>query len=131
MRKDAREVALKVIYSMGFDAQWDSQEEIYDYNKLNAQDKEFCSSLVDSYILHQEELLADLSSLSTNYSLERMFLVDKIVLLLAMVEMKYFADIPLLVTIKEAMDISKKYSSEDSVVFINGILGAYKSKLES
>ena len=34
-------------------------------------------------------------------------------------------------TPKEAMDISKKYSSEDSVVFINGILGAYKSKLES
>ena len=131
MRKDAREVALKIIYSMGFDTQWDSQEEIYDYNKLNEQDKEFCSSLVDSYIMHQEELVQDLSSLSTNYSVERMFLVDKIVLLLAMVEMKYFTDIPLLVTIKEAMDISKKYSSEDSVVFINGILGAYKSKLES
>jgi len=131
MRKDAREVALKIIYSMGFDTQWDSQEEIYDYNKLNEQDKEFCSSLVDSYIMHQEELVQDLSFLSTNYSVERMFLVDKIVLLLAMVEMKYFTDIPLLVTIKEAMDISKKYSSEDSVVFINGILGAYKSKLES
>lgn len=131
MRKDAREVALKIIYSMGFDTQWDSQEEIYDYNKLNEQDKEFCSSLVDSYIMHQEELVKDLSFLSTNYSVERMFLVDKIVLLLAMVEMKYFTDIPLLVTIKEAMDISKKYSSEDSVVFINGILGAYKSKLES
>ena len=131
MRKDAREVALKIIYSMGFDTQWDSQEEIYDYNKLNEQDKEFCSSLVDSYIMHQEELVQDLSFLSTNYSVERMFLVDKIVLLLAMVEMKYFTDIPLLVTIKEAMDISKKYSSEDSVVFINGILGAYKSKLEN
>ena len=44
--------------------------------------------------------------------------------------LKFFDDIPPLVTIKEAMDIVKKYSSEDSVTFVNGILGAYKTKLE-
>ena len=130
MRKDSREVALKILYSINLDCEWDSQEEIYDYNKLNEQDKQFCSSLVDTVIKNQEELLQELSQISNNYSVERMFSIDKIVLLLAMAELKFFDDIPPLVTIKEAMEIVKKYSSEDSVTFVNGILGAYKTKLE-
>ena len=42
MRKDSREVALKILYSLGFDCEWDSKEEIYEYTNLNEQDKVFC-----------------------------------------------------------------------------------------
>ena len=118
------------MYSLGFDCEWDSKEEIYEYTNLNEQDKFFCDELINSYIINKDLLQDDLKGLTINYSMERMFMVDKIILLLAMSEMKFFDDIPYLVTIKEAMEISKKYSSDDSVVFINGILGAYKQKLE-
>ena len=130
MRKDAREVALRVLYSKDYFGDNDYNDEIFSFNNLNEQDKEFCQLLIDTANNNKENLMQELSEISQNYSLDRMFEVDKHVLLLAMAEMKYFDDIPLLVTIKEAMELSKKYSSEDSVTFINGILAVYKDNLE-
>lgn len=130
MRKDSREVALKILYSASFSQELDPQEEIFGYSCLKEQDKNFCDQLLCEYKNNYSLLIEQLGNLSTNYSVERMFEVDKIVLLLAMTELKCFLDIPPLVTIKEAMELAKKYSSEDSVVFINGILGAYKTFLE-
>lgn len=130
MRKDSREVALKILYSSSFAPDLDPQEEIFGYLSLKEQDKDFCDQLLSEYKNNYDLLIEQLGNLSTNYSVERMFEVDKIVLLLAMTELKCFLDIPPLVTIKEAMELAKKYSSEDSVVFINGILGAYKTFLE-
>ena len=130
MRKDSREVALRVLYSQDYSAENDCTEEIFSFNELSEQDKEFCQQLIDAVKQNKEALLQELSEISKNYTVERMFEVDKHVLLLAMAEMKYFPDIPVLVTIKEAMELSKKYSSEDSVIFINGILAAYKNNVE-
>ena len=130
MRKDSREVALRVLYSQDYSAENDYNEDIFLYKDLSEQDKDFCQQLIKAVIQNKETLLQELSELSKNYTLERMFEVDKHVLLLAMAEMKYFSDIPFLVTIKEAIDLSKKYSSEDSVTFINGILAVYKNNLE-
>ena len=130
MRKQSREVALKVLYSNSYISDSDITEEIYDYAQLSQQDKDFCNQLIKAVNDNIEDLLAELSTISQNYSTERMFEIDRAVLLLAMAEMKYFNDIPFVVTIKEAMDLSKKYSSEDSVVFVNGILAVYKNNLE-
>ena len=130
MRKDAREVALRVLYSQDYSIENDYNEEIFAYNDLSEQDRAFCEQLITAVKDNKETLLQELSELSKNYTLDRMFEVDKHVLLLAMAEMKYFEDIPVLVTIKEAMELSKKYSSEDSVTFINGILAVYKNNVE-
>ncbi len=130
MRKDSREVALRVLYSQDYSAESDYNEEIFSYNELSEQDREFCQQLIKAVNDNKETLLQELSDISKNYTIERMFEIDKHVLLLAMAEMKYFSDIPVLVTIKEAMELSKKYSSEDSVTFINGILAVYKNIVE-
>lgn len=130
MRKDSREVALKMLYSQDYICENDFNEDIFSFCELNEQDKQFCEQLVNAVKDNKEQLMQELSELSQNYSLDRMFEVDKHVLLLAMAEMKYFDDIPTLVTIKEAMELSKKYSSEDSVTFINGILAVYKNNVE-
>ena len=130
MRKDSREVALRVLYSNSFIDQTDPAEEIFSYTQLNEQDKAFCDSLIKAVNENKQTLLEELSEISKNYTIDRMFETDKLILLLAMAEMKFFDDIPPLVTIKEAMDLSKKYSSEDSVTFINGILAGYKNNME-
>ncbi len=130
MRKESREVALRVLYSNAYVAENDINEEIFSYSGLNEQDKAFCDQLLKAVIDNKQNLLEELSGISKNYSIDRMFETDKLILLLAMAEMKYFDDIPLLVTIKEAMELSKKFSSEDSVTFINGILAVYKNNLE-
>ena len=130
MRKDSREEALKFLYSYGFDCEVDISDEIFDFSKLNNQDKDFCNNLIQTYLQNKEQLSKDLAEISDNYRIERMFAIDKTVILLAMCEMKYFSDIPYLVSIKEAMELVKKYSHEDSITFVNGILGAYKTNLE-
>ncbi len=130
MRKDSREVALRVLYSNSYLSEIDLTEDIFSYKELNEQDRDFCNQLIKAVNDNKQFLLEELSKISQNYSIDRMFETDKLVLLLAMAEMKYFDDIPLIVTIKEAMELSKKYSSEDSVTFINGILAVYKNNLE-
>ncbi len=130
MRKDSREKALKILYSLGYDSDIDLKDDIYEFENQNEQDKDFCNKLIQTFLSNKELLLQELSEISKNYSSERMFIVDKTVILLAMCEMRFFSDIPHLVSIKEAMDLAKKYSHEDSVTFVNGILGAYKTKLE-
>ena len=129
MRKDSRECALKILYSSSF-GEYDFQDEIYETGKLSAQDKEFCEKIVKLVELHYDELCDELSALSDKFSLDRLFAVDKTLLLMAMAEIKYIDDVPPVVSIKECMELAKKYSSEDSVTFVNGILASVKKRAE-
>ncbi|HDO30234.1 MAG TPA: transcription antitermination factor NusB, partial [Desulfobacteraceae bacterium] len=61
---------------------------------------------------------------SHNWRLERMSLVDRNILRIAVFEMRYCDDVPARVAINEALEIAKRYSIADSVSFINGILDA-------
>jgi N utilization substance protein B len=64
-----------------------------------------------------------------NWDLHRMAVVDRNVLRLAIYEMLYRLDIPPVVSINEAVDIAKKFSTEDSGKFVNGILDRVKGEL--
>ena len=61
---------------------------------------------------------------SHNWRLERMSLVDRNILRIALFEMKYCREVPARVAINEALEIAKLYSMPDSVAFINGVLDA-------
>lgn len=73
---------------------------------------------------HGEELDAIIARLAEGWSLERIANVDRITLRLALFEILY-RDTPAPVVINAAVDIVKKYSTEDSGRFVNGILGAF------
>ena len=66
---------------------------------------------------------------STNWRIERMARVDRNVLRLAAYEMLYREDIPPIVSINEAVDIAKRFSTNDSGKFVNGILDSVKGEL--
>lgn len=80
---------------------------------------------------HLEDIDGHLKSTSENWALGRMPVVDRSILRLATCEMMYFEDVPLSVSINEAVELAKDYGGEDdSPRFVNGVLGRIATLLE-
>lgn len=88
----------------------------------SAKAKEFARRLVFGVVSHQEKINGVIESSSENWRLERMAKVDLIILQVATYELLYCPDIPMNVSIDEALEVGKRYGTEDSPPFINGIL---------
>ena len=84
--------------------------------------KDYSLKLVDQCLNYTKELDDLIISKSSNWDISRIALIDRIIIRLALTEMLYFKDIPAKVSIVEAVEISKQYSTDDSSSFINGIL---------
>lgn len=82
----------------------------------------FAQALVEGTLSHMEEIDEKLGQYSEGWALTRMANVDRNLLRLACYEILYREDIPGRVTINEALEIAKRYASEESGKFINGIL---------
>jgi len=82
----------------------------------------FAEELVDAAVRHLDDIDAAIRELARNWSLHRIAKVDLAILRLAIAEMFYRPDIPPVVSINEAIELSKIFSAEESRRFINGIL---------
>ena len=91
--------------------------------------REFADALIKGCLEHRAEIDETIKRHSLNWGLNRIAAVDRNVLRLAIYEMLYRDDIPPVVSINEAVDIAKKFSTEDSGKFVNGILDKVKSEL--
>lgn len=80
--------------------------------------------LVDLVQEHHSELDSILARLSRDWEVDRMAILDRIVLYVAMSELLYSSDVPVKVILQEAIQIAHKYSTENSRAFVNGILDA-------
>lgn len=89
----------------------------------------FADPLIRGCIEHREEIDGIIQKFASNWSIERMAAVDRNVLRLAAYEMLHREDIPPVVSINEAVDIAKKFSTQDSGKFVNGILDKLKGDL--
>ncbi len=89
----------------------------------------FGEELIHGVIEHQEELDAQIKGLVHNWDFNRIAKVDLAILRISMFEMIYRKDIPPVVSINEAIDLSKEYSNADSKRFINGVLDRLKGSL--
>lgn len=132
MRKNAREAVYKLLFSLQFNDKFDDNYKLFIYNeeKLSSEDVEFADELLTAYFDNEEQINKVISNLSNGYKLERIYSTDKCALQLAIAEMTYLKDIPHIVTISEAMELIRKYSTKDSPNFVNGILAEYKKQLE-
>ncbi|MHC1744261.1 MAG: transcription antitermination factor NusB [Syntrophobacteraceae bacterium] len=123
-RRRSREIALQVLYQMDMTGA-DPQEAIAAYyNSFDApvSVREFFEKLVLGVSLHREEIDRLIVAASQHWRLERMPVVDRNILRIAVYEMLHCGDIPPKVSINEAIDLGKTYGSEESGSFINGIL---------
>ncbi len=89
----------------------------------------FGEELIHGVIAHCADIDADIKGLAHNWEFERIAKVDLAILRLAIFEMKFRTDIPPVVSINEAIDLSKQFSNADSKRFINGILDRLKDSL--
>jgi N utilization substance protein B len=89
------------------------------------EDRNFARRLLKETLNHWEETEKKLETKLENWDLERISLLDKIILITAMSEIDYFPLTPARVIINEYIEISKVFSTDRSNIFINGILDKY------
>ena len=134
-RRTASNVALKALYARelsGENAEHVMETVIsrhfLDHKKKDL--KDFSESLFLRTIKNQEELDDILQEHSRNWRIERLAVVDKLILRFALAEFLFFEEIPTKVTMNEAIEISKEYSTKKSSSFINGILDSALETLQ-
>jgi len=91
-------------------------------NDEGQEDRQFMLTLFRKTILHSDEYAGMIDEKARNWELDRIALMDTILIKMALAELMEFPSIPVKVTLNEYIDISKYYSSAKSKVFINGIL---------
>jgi N utilization substance protein B len=89
----------------------------------------FADPLIRGALEHRDEADACITKYATNWQLHRIAAVDRNILRLAIYEMMHREDIPPVVSINEAVDIAKKFSTQDSGKFVNGVLDKIKGGL--
>ena len=108
---------------------WGEEKELPPPTPDDVAIQQFAEPLVRGVLEHRDALDTELSQNAANWDLDRMAGVDRNILRLAIYEMLHREDIPPVVSINEAVDLAKKYSTEDSGKFVNGILDKIKSRL--
>lgn len=129
----ARRAALQALYS-GAIAEKKAGFLIAQGLFLEDQEKltDYAVELVQGTERYQREIDSYLAEASDNWSLDRMPIVDRTILRLAVYEMVYNPNVPLSVTINEAVELAKAFGGEDeSPRFVNGVLGRIAKRLEA
>ncbi|MBT8407404.1 MAG: transcription antitermination factor NusB [Deltaproteobacteria bacterium] len=132
-RRRSREMAIQVLYQVDM-AQSDIGEALRlfcEHFKAPDSIRDFAAELANGVHQYREEIDTLIRRFSEHWRLERMSAVDRNILRLAIFELLYRVDIPAKVSINEAVDLGKKYGSEDSGSFINGILDRIRIDLEA
>ncbi|MHC4450792.1 MAG: transcription antitermination factor NusB [Planctomycetota bacterium] len=124
-RTRSRELALQVLYQ--FDARGSDAVEQMDHFLQSeevdeAEVHEFTRKLVKGTIEARDSIDEMLSAAAENWKLHRMAIVDRNILRMAVYEMLHIEEIPAKVSINEAIELGKRYSTKQSGSFINGIL---------
>jgi N utilization substance protein B len=124
-RRKAREYALQILFQADFkEKKIDNKdlEEFWSDKKESSNVKEFTEEIVRGTLNRLDEIDAMIEKIAENWLLKRMAAVDRNILRFAAYEILYKKDIPSAVTINEAIEIAKKFSSKESAPFINGVL---------
>ena len=92
--------------------------------------REFARTLIDGCWQHRASLDETIGAVAENWDIHRMAVVDRNILRLAAYELLFVEDVPPKVSINEAIDLAKRYSTADSGAFVNGILDRIRSQTE-
>jgi N utilization substance protein B len=129
-RHQAREIALQALFLLESDPDQDPAV-VLEYLSVEAQatapTSAFARELVDGVLANRGELDATIREASTNWSLEQMGKVDRMVLRIAIYEIAIARNVPVRAAINESIELAKTYGEADSGRFVNGILGRVAS----
>ncbi len=132
-RRQAREWAMQFLFQTEFNPEnleqaladfWDDEEK-----KPSERDRTYVNEVVRGVISKQREIDRTISKYTQNWDVDRLGVLDRIVLRVATYEMLFRTDIPPVVSINEAVEIAKAYSGKDSGRFVNGVLDRIQKEL--
>lgn len=132
-RRKAREAVLQALYQCDTLEDWSDESvalyfSIYNPDALQAvegpvkENLEFCRAILGGIIGRLAEIDRHISAASTHWSVSRMARVDRNILRCAAYEIVFASEIPVSVSINEAIEIAKRYGTPDSPMFVNGVL---------
>lgn len=123
-RREGRELALQALYSLDLNPMELRQSLVlfWENNRAAPTVRDFAEQLVLGVAEHRDEIDRKIEEKSKNWSLSRMARIDLNILRMAVYELLYRPDIPKNVTINEAIEVAKKFGTEESAAFINGIV---------
>ena len=129
IRRKARELALQFLFEQDFQTEAldvesidERQDRFFANFEVSAKAVPYARELISGIVGYRAELDSLIASNSRNWRVERMSLVDRNLLRIALFEIRYADDVPGRVAINEALEIAKRFSTDKSVAFINGIL---------
>ena len=134
-RRRAREAALQMLYQWEIGrtspgdtilSYWPAQEH---EEPVSAEHREFANMLVRGTTGRVEEIDGLITSRAQNWRLERMAVLDRLVLRLATYELLAESATPAKVIINEALELTREYSGEEAVAFVNGVLDGVRKEL--
>ncbi len=127
-RRKSREIALQMLFQweMGSHTPQHVMGTFLPHQRLEPDAEQFARALFEGTVQAKESLDRTLAEHAQNWRLERMPGVDRNVLRLALYELTHCPETAPAVVINEAMEIVRRFSSEDSVEFVNGILDAIR-----
>jgi len=131
-RRKSREHTLKILYRRDITKE-DINEIIKSYwkeNNINSSITEFSEQLAKGTADNLEKIDDYIKKVSEHWAIDRMGVIDRNLLRMAVQELLFMEDIPLNVTIDEAIEIAKKFGTNDSANFVNGVLDKIKNDLE-
>lgn len=129
-RKRARDSAYKLVFEYLFLGRENPKTlAIVTAVDMPGSEEEYIEKVYHGVIEHADELKALISKYALNFKSDRIFLADMAAMLIAAYEMKYMDDIPLGVSISEAVELVKTYSTEKSYSYVNGILSSVYKEL--
>jgi N utilization substance protein B len=125
-RRKARECALQILFQLEFNS-GDPQALVkvyWEHQKASPEVREYGTWIVERILTHGEDIDRAIQSASKNWRLARMAVVDRNILRIAVAELLYEKTLAPAIVMNEAIEIAKRYSGEESAVFVNGVLDA-------
>jgi N utilization substance protein B len=133
-RREGREVALQLLFYWDLNLQEMPQEKdlelFWGLCNVIPGTRSFATTVLNGVIANQATIDSKITRYTANYELKRISAVDRNILRMAIYEMLYSADVPPIVAINEAIDIAKKFGTEESGKFVNGVLDRVKLDLD-
>ncbi len=131
-RRESRAAALQFLYAWSINRPANVADDLHLFFQGLEQPRDhyaFAEELIHGVLTHLDEIDGHIRTLAHNWEFDRIARIDLAILRLAIFEMLHRKDIPPVVSINEAIDLSKNFSTADSKRFINGILDRMKDKL--
>ena len=131
-RRDGRVAALQYLYAWSLNSPKNIADDLkvfFENCELPREHYAFGEELIHGVIEKLADIDGRIKGLAHNWEFERIAKIDLAILRIAMFEMIYRKDIPPVVSINEAIDLSKEFSNADAKRFINGILDRLKDQI--